>query len=544
MILRRPYAFLVKHFRAIHAILLLGAVFLVLKTRHIVSFLSTYIKSGVSSEEALNAASNYTSFTVILVSLSLAIISGIIIYLLKYKNKSIKMYLFTLIYYLLLTGLLIWLSSFLANLGYSNSGIRFISILRDIIRFSIILNGVVIVLCFIRAIGLDLKRFDFKRDLLDLGVDTKDNEEYEFELKIDKDKIKSKINKGFRYTKYFYKENKFMFIVLGCLLIFLIAFPFLKMIISYEKVYRENQYFETNNLKVRVLKSYKTDTNNFGNEIDSRNFYVITKVEIKNKQGYEYTVGDNDIRLSFGDYELITPSKKANSKFKEFGVNYFSQIIKPYETRIFNFIYEVPNEFYYDDFTLRFLQGISFENDELKHTYKKVRLSPYTFKNKEETVSVKKLGEKMTFDESMLGKTSIIIEDIDLNDSFGYNIIKCNKDGCINRKRFVNATIAENFDLTLMRIKYKLEYDYDVLDKKYNNDTFITSFGSIRFEVNGKEYNNRLELSDVTPFYTGDYSIIQVRDKLKKADKIYLDFYIRDKKYTYIIKDNIKEEDK
>lgn len=544
MILRRPYAFLVKHFRAIHAILLLGAVFLVLKTRHIVSFLSTYIKSGVSSEEALNAASNYTSFTVILVSLSLAIISGIIIYLLKYKNKSIKMYLFTLIYYLLLTGLLIWLSSFLANLGYSNSGIRFISILRDIIRFSIILNGVVIVLCFIRAIGLDLKRFDFKRDLLDLGVDTKDNEEYEFELKIDKDKIKSKINKGFRYTKYFYKENKLMFIVLGCLLIFLIAFPFLKMIISYEKVYRENQYFETNNLKIRVLKSYKTDTNNFGNEIDSRNFYVITKVEIQNKQGYEYTVGDNDIRLSFGDYELITPSKKANSKFKEFGVNYFSQIIKPYETRIFNFIYEVPNEFYYDDFTLRFLQGISFENDELKHTYKKVRLSPYTFKNKEETVSVKKLGEKMTFDESMLGKTSIIIEDIDLNDSFGYNIIKCNKDGCINRKRFVNATIAENFDLTLMRIKYKLEYDYDVLDKKYNNDTFITSFGSIRFEVNGKEYNNRLELSDVTPFYTGDYSIIQVRDKLKKADKIYLDFYIRDKKYTYIIKDNTKEEDK
>ena len=60
------------------------------------------------------------------------------------------------------------------------------------------------VFCFIRAIGLDLKRFDFKQDLLDLGVQDKDNEEYEFELKIDKDKIKSNINKGIRYTKYFY----------------------------------------------------------------------------------------------------------------------------------------------------------------------------------------------------------------------------------------------------------------------------------------------------------------------------------------------------
>ena len=37
---------------------------------------------------------------------------------------------------------------------------------------------------------------------------------------------------------------------------------------------------------------------------------------------------------------------------------------------------------------------------------------------------------------------------------------------------------------------------------------------------------------------------VQIRDKLRKADKIYLDFNIRDKKYTYIIFDKTKEESK
>ena len=103
---------------------------------------------------------------------------------------------------------------------------------------------------------------------------------------------------------------------------------------------------------------------------------------------------------------------------------------------------------------------------------------------------------------------------------------------------------AENFDLTLMRLKYDIDFDEEVLGSKYDNDLFISKFGTIRFEVNGKEYNNRLELVDMTPYYTKDYSLIQVRDKLKKAEKIYLDFNIRDKVYTYVIKDEPKEEEK
>ena len=151
----------------------------------------------------------------------------------------------------------------------------------------------------------------------------------------------------------------------------------------------------------------------------------------------------------------------------------------------------------------------------------------------------------MSFEGSLLGNTKITINNMSINDIFYYNIVKCSYTGCINRTRSINAKTTETFDLTLLRLNYKIDYDYDTLGSKYTNDTFISKFGSIRFEINGKTYNNRLDLVDVTPYYTKDYALLQVRDKLKKADKIFLDFNIRDKVYTYVIKDNtVNEEEK
>ena len=105
-----------------------------------------------------------------------------------------------------------------------------------------------------------------------------------------------------------------------------------------------------------------------------------------NKPGKQVDLGEDEIKLGFGDYELISPLKRENSKFTEFGINYYSQIIKPNETRLFNIIFEVPIEFYYDNFTLKYLYNMSYDKDELKFNYKKVKLSPKTFDKDKETV--------------------------------------------------------------------------------------------------------------------------------------------------------------
>lgn len=545
MILRRPYAFLAKHFRAIHAILLMGAFFLMFKIYNLVSFFGSYIKNNGAPSDVAEASSKYVPISAILVTILMALVVGIIIYLLKHKKKKIKAYIFILVFYIILALMLFWMSSFLSGLQWSSPGIRFISIIRDAFRSCLVINVGVMALCFIRAIGFDLSKFDFKKDLLDLGVEEADNEEYEFDFKIDKDALKAKARKRLRYFKYFYRENKFVFITLEVIVALVIAASIIRIFTGIEKVYKQNQYFETSALKMKVLDSYKTKTNTFGTKLNTKFFYVITKIEFQNKMGYDYTIGSDELKLSYSDYEITAPTTSENAKLSEFGVNYFSQIIKPYETRTFNFIFEIPVEYYYEDFTLKFLYNIEYVDNEMKYSYKKVDLNLKEFSDTATVVKTAKLGEEMSFEGSILGNTKITINNMNINDTFFYNTNKCSTitSSCTTVTRSKTARTTETFDLTLLRLNYKIDYDYDTLGAKYSNDLFISRFATIRFEVNGKEYNNRLDLVDVTPYYTKDYAIVEVRDKLKLADKIYLDFRIRDKVYTYIIKDNTPTEE-
>lgn len=541
MILRRPYAFLIKHFKVIHTFLMLCAIFLIYKTYGLVSFFSSYIRhNGVVEIE--NASSMYVTPSMYIISIFIVVFCSIIIYLLRYKNKPIKIYLIIALLYILLTGGFFWMSSFLYDLQFTVPSIRLISIIRDVFRFSLILQVGVVAICFVRAIGFDLERFDFKKDLLDLGVTKEDNEEYEFEFKLDKDKIRSNIKRKFRYFKYFYKENIIMFKI-GALVIFLlIAITVISIFNGMEKIYKEGQYFEINNLGMKVLESYKTNKDALGEKINSKYFYLIVKMEFNNKNSYNYTLGTNLLRLSFGNYEMLSSITSENSKFTEFGVNYYSQELKPHETRKLNYIYEVPIEFYNDSFKLNYLYNTVYEDNELHYNYKKISLTPKTFSDNQKQVEVKEIGEELSFEGSILGDTKITINSVNINDTINYDIFNCKNLKCLTTSKSVTAKTTENFDLSLMSLNYNISYDKNIFDNYYSNFLFFEKFGSIRFEINGKEYNNRIKLVDVTPYNTKGYSIIQVRDKLKIADKIYLDFNIRDKVYTYILKDNTKKD--
>ena len=98
MILRRPYAFLVKHFKIIHTILLLGSMFLIYKTYNLVTFFGSYIRDNAVVNGVNNLSTKYVTYPMIIVTLILILMNGTIIYLLRYKNKPIKLYLGMLLY--------------------------------------------------------------------------------------------------------------------------------------------------------------------------------------------------------------------------------------------------------------------------------------------------------------------------------------------------------------------------------------------------------------------------------------------------------------
>lgn len=544
MILKKPYAFLVKHFRMIHIVLLACMSYLVYNTWNLSSFLSEYIRSnqqvfGIALEDL---SSNYVPGTLYLLSFIIIILTGIIIYLMRYKKKPILFYLVILTIYIIVLISFFYASSFLNSLQIELPDLRFVNIVRDIYRALFYVQIPIIAITVVRAIGFDVRKFDFKKDLLDLGIEDEDNEEYEVEFSLDSEEVKAKTKKGIRLFKYFYKENKFLFVILGVSLLTIFTTFVIYSFVTREKIYSQGTKIDIGTFNAEIIETYKTNTDAKGNRINSKYFYLIAKIRVQNKSNVNTTFNKGIIRLSYGENGNIVPTSEYNSKFTEFGVGYFSQIINAKETRDFIFIFEVPIEYYNDTFTLKYLMNIKYNNGKLDYNYKKVALKPIEFAKDKTIKDTKHLGEELVFTDSLLGNTKIVINEIQFADSFNYDTVKCSNGNCVTRNNFIIAKQGGSFDLTLMRINYSISFDNETLGKKYNNKKFFTNFCTIRFEINGKEYNNRVELTDVTPYPTNNYSFVQVRDKLKSADKIYLDFNIRDKVYTYVIRDNTVKE--
>ena len=91
MILRKPYAFLVKHFRLIHVILLLLAFFIFLQSGDIVGFFNDYIDRARYIDFEIVAKSLIGFFEVFL-DFMILLICGVLVYLLKYKRKPVLFY--------------------------------------------------------------------------------------------------------------------------------------------------------------------------------------------------------------------------------------------------------------------------------------------------------------------------------------------------------------------------------------------------------------------------------------------------------------------
>ena len=93
MIIKKPYAFLIKHFRLIHAILFGLLVFILAETFNIYSFFSSYAQTHLYVNTN-NLADSYVSSLLIIATVLAIIVSFVIYYILSMKQKSNKVYLF------------------------------------------------------------------------------------------------------------------------------------------------------------------------------------------------------------------------------------------------------------------------------------------------------------------------------------------------------------------------------------------------------------------------------------------------------------------
>jgi len=215
MILKKPYAFLIKHFKMIHVILTGLYIYLAFKVSSILNFYNGYIDGSVGKLRAIEYINN-TPFIIIGVSF---IVCFILFILMRYKKKPKLLYFVLSMLYILVYAVIFMSYNGLNTIYNSVLDTKTLLLYRDFLRIIIVFQYISIIFTTIRAIGFDIKKFNFSEDINSLELDVSDAEEVELVMGVDQHKLTQKFNRSLREVRYYIVENKIFVILLIIILI-------------------------------------------------------------------------------------------------------------------------------------------------------------------------------------------------------------------------------------------------------------------------------------------------------------------------------------
>lgn len=332
MILRRPYAFLIKHFRFVHLILCILSIYLTIKASNIVNFFKDYISFNGNMEVI---ASNYFGNYIYLLFGGIILLSIIIYLLMKYKKKPRTLYILIILGSIISLSLFIYLYSNIKSLEVSSMSGREVRLLRDISKINYYLFFVMNIPIVVRGLGFDIKKFNFNKDLVDLNLNSSDSEEVEVNIDFSSNSVKRGFRRYFRELKYYYKENKiFINIILVIVgLIIIMVFPVNRYVINGN--IGENELLRSDYIDIMVKDSYISDRN----RISKNNSYVIVKFIIKgNVSNYKLDLDDFVLK---SDNNKYIPSMKYYYYFDDIGSGYRGNVIGTDKYYEYIFVYNI-----------------------------------------------------------------------------------------------------------------------------------------------------------------------------------------------------------
>lgn len=518
MIVRKPYAFLIKNFKKIHIFMFILCAYIYYKTVSLSSFIREFM--DLFSYDSYNEPiSKYTGFLPIFCILLLIASSVALIILLKHKNKPWKMYLILAAEY---TALLI---AFAFTTSYFNSysgslettGIR---ALRDIVFILTIPQYAVFIILGIRILGVDLNKFDFKSDSEYLELSDSDREEVEISLNLDKDSVKRTYRKLKRNLGYFYKEHRLVINIVILLLVAVIAYKSYVYIFITNKSYKQGDIINTNGYSLKINNSYYTDKDYKGDIVETNNSFVILDVTIKNN-AKKRKVNFNRFHIMNRTYNHSPTNKTYETAFKDLGTTIEDLTLSSSEEKTLLLIYKVSAKEELDKFVLYYqeLNG----ND--KHLRKiKLKLNNLSKINQEKQVE---LGDVMTIDTPTMNE-EFIFDEITITDTVSYGRNVCGNDSC-QVKEYQTSPIKGYKIL-------KIEFSSNDFSGKDMID-FLSDYGKISYIDNSKTRKGlKIKNALDTLNYYGKYVYLKVPDNLATANEIKLIITARNNQYIYKLK--------
>mgnify|MGYP004528814871 CR=1 FL=1 len=490
MIVRKPFAFLIKHFKAIHLFLFGLLVYVCYKYNGIVSFLRNYISTGNGRYDAVN----YINYTPIYIILGAIVVMAIIYYLMKYKDKPKKLYLFSIIGYIAVIILFIFLFNYLRTFSSSIIEQKTLRLYRDISLMGLIFQYIIIVIMLIRGLGFDIKKFNFSKDIQELNIDLTDNEEVELVMGFDTNKTKFKIRRFFREFRYFIREN-ILFTGLSLIVIVIILWIIVANYTSKNKVYKENEYFGVD-FNMLVNGSYLTKEDNSLKKLSvGSSSLLVVKFKISSNHS-DVLNPDNFILSIYG--KTYSPNNKYCSSLKDIGKCY-NKIKLTEQKKEYIFVYLVDDNVLNKKIYLKYDYGyLTNKNNSII----KVRLTPDNIDDEETTT--KRINDTLEFNNSIIGDYKLKIEEYNISDNYEIN---------------ADITLMPTSNNTIIRLKVS------------EGNDLIDNYALLKYTISGLEYTSTMKKL----YNDNDYSYYEVNN-ITYADSIKLVLNSRHNNYEYILK--------
>lgn len=535
MIIKKPYAFLIKKFRWIHGILFVMLAYLGVRSVGIYTFFSDYATNNTYTLSS-TLASDYIDIMLFTVTILAILFSALIYFILSMKNKDRKTYMWLCLYYLLLFAYFIYIFSVFH--GLEQTGLKFDSIraIRDISAIVLLPQIAFLFIILGRTLGFNVKQFDFKKDLEELQIDTSDYEEVELTLGKNNYKIARFFRKALRLAKYYILEHKFVVTVCTSVVVLITTLVIFLNMRVYQERYRENQEILASTLWYTAQEAYITDSDISGNKIQKDKYYVLIRTKIDNKSANTYKLTRETFRLVVNG-EMLIPKFSYKNEFLDIGEVFAPMDVPAGETKDVVIVYEIDKDDVRKEYILKIKNYDSLVIGNIASPYKEIIIKPYDLNSKNDTGTYS-LPAELDFNNTVLGKSSLILGENSISSTFKENYKYCSDETtCYEGTYIVRPESTGKGSVTVLKLKTTAYIDNSISFSKYLNypRDIIKYYGKIRYKANGIIKTTVPEIIN-TKYQKDTYTYLEVPKEIEIAEKIELIITIRGIKYTIVLK--------
>lgn len=531
MILRKPYAFFIKHFKLMHLILAVLMCYSIYKTKELLDFFNEY-SSIIINVKGQDLVTPLLPFLFQIVPILIIIIATTIMVVLIVKKKPYLFYIILITIFIFSMVLLQFSKFTLISLSNNIIDSRTILLLRDLIMICFIIQLVEVVIVFVRATGFDVRKFDFDTDLKKIKITEEDREEVEVEINFDGNKFIRNIRRYIRFLKYTYKENKKIANIIISTFCVIILFTIIFSNVNKNVIIEQKVYFNGNYFSFSILDSYIVNTDYKGKNLTD-DYYLILRINIKNNTNQALKLDIATTKILIDNY-VYTPTTEYKDSFSDFGYVYQGEEInQEYEEKLL--VYSIPKELIKKDIFFSFVDKNNIDEEgNFKTTKIKINYQDLIGISTSNTTS---LSKELLINDSILPNTSIFINAFDIQDRFKINYQFCINSECFNSYEYLYPAVNSNYDKVLLKMNGTIKSEKN-MNGIYDLYDFIEKFGQLIYVVNGEKKIQSIEFKEVKSKKTNqnDVYYIEVLKEVKEANNISILFTVRNKSYEYVLK--------